>query len=72
MATAEVVSTRIGIDRVLIATDFSRQSESTLQYGLDFARLFGAQVEIAYVLPTDEYATACWQAAMPPAVIFWR
>jgi nucleotide-binding universal stress UspA family protein len=58
MATAEVVSTRIGIDRVLIATDFSRQSESTLQYGLDFARLFGAQVEIAYVLPTDEYATA--------------
>lgn len=56
MATAEIASTRIGIDRVLIATDFSHQSELALQYGLDFARLFGAQAEIAYVLPTEEYA----------------
>ena len=53
-----IASTRIGIDRVLIATDFSHQSELALQYGLDFARLFGAQAEIAYVLPTEEYALA--------------
>ena len=58
MATAEITSTRIGIDRVLIATDFSHQSELALQYGLDFARLFGAQAEIAYVLPTEEYVLA--------------
>ena len=58
MATAEIVSTRICIDRVLIATDFSHQSKLALQYGLDCARLFGAQAEIAYVLPTDEYALA--------------
>ena len=58
MATAEIASTRIGIDHVLIATDFSQQSELALQYGLDFARLFGAQAEIAYVLPTEEYALA--------------
>jgi len=58
MATVSIASTRIGIDRVLIATDFSHQSELALQYGLDFARLFGAQAEIAYVLPTDEYSLA--------------
>ncbi len=58
MATAEIASTRISIDHVLIATDFSQQSELALQYGLDFARLFGARAEIAYVLPTEEYALA--------------
>jgi nucleotide-binding universal stress UspA family protein len=58
MATAEIASTYIGIDHVLIATDFSQQSELALQHGLDFARLFGAHAEIAYVLPTEEYALA--------------
>jgi nucleotide-binding universal stress UspA family protein len=58
MATAEIASTRIAVDHVLIATDFSQQSELALQFGVDFARLFGAHAEIAYVLPTEEYALA--------------
>jgi len=58
MATAQITSPRVGIDHVLIATDFSHQSESALQHGLNVARYFGAKVEIAYVLPTEEYALA--------------
>ncbi len=58
MATAEIALSRIGIDHILIATDFSHQSDLALQYGLNFARLFGAQAEVAYVLPMEEYALA--------------
>ena len=58
MATAEIAPSRIGIDHILIATDFSHQSELALQYGLNIARLFGAQTEVAYVLPMEEYALA--------------
>ena len=58
MATAEIASTRIAIDHVLIATDFSQQSELALQFGMDFARLFGANAEIAYVLPSEQYVLA--------------
>ncbi|HZD32891.1 MAG TPA: universal stress protein [Candidatus Angelobacter sp.] len=58
MATAEVISSSVGIHRLLIATDFSHQSDEAVKYGLDFARLFGAQAEIAYVLPTEDYAMA--------------
>jgi nucleotide-binding universal stress UspA family protein len=58
MATAEIAPTRIAIDHVLIATDFSQQSELALQFGMDFALLFGANAEIAYVLPTEQYVLA--------------
>lgn len=58
MATAEVVSTSVGIHHLLIATDLSHQSDIVVHYGLDFARLFGAHAEIAYVLPAGEYALA--------------
>ncbi len=58
MATSEIASPRIGIERVLIATEFSHQSELALQARLDFARFFNAQPEVAYVLPPEEYALA--------------
>jgi nucleotide-binding universal stress UspA family protein len=58
MATAEIISAKVGIHHLLIATDFSHQSDVVVRYGLDFARLLGAQAEIAYVLPTEEYAVA--------------
>ena len=51
MATATFTSAHTGIEHILIAIDFSHESEMVLQYGLEFARLFGAQAEIAYVLP---------------------
>lgn len=58
MATAAIGSSCAGIRHVLIATDCSHQSNDVVDYGLAFARLFEAHVEIAYVLPTEEYALA--------------
>ena len=58
MATAQLNATGVGIQNVLIATDFSHQSSVALNYALNFAHRFGAHAEIVYVLPTDEYALA--------------
>ena len=45
----------MGIHNVLIASDFSHHSDVALRFGLSLAQLYGARVEIVYVLPTDEY-----------------
>jgi nucleotide-binding universal stress UspA family protein len=58
MASAQLTAVGVGIHNVLIATDFSRHSDYALKYGLDLAHVYGAQTEIVYVLPTDEYALA--------------
>src|SRR3974390_2096520 len=58
MASAEITITNVGIHNVLIASDLTHQSDAVVTIGLDFARLFGAHAEIAYVLPTGEYALA--------------
>lgn len=58
MASAQLTAVGVGIHNVLIATDFARHSDYALKYGLDLAHLYGAQTEIVYVLPTEEYALA--------------
>ena len=58
MATAQLASKSVGIKNVLIATDFSHHSDTALHYGLEFAHLYGAQAEIAYVVPTEEFVLA--------------
>src|SRR5215471_1293448 len=58
MATAQTIHSCVGIRHILIATDLSHTSDSVLGYGLDFAHLCGAQAEIAYVLPPQQYALA--------------
>jgi nucleotide-binding universal stress UspA family protein len=58
MSAVAVARSSVGIHQVLIATDFSHQSELVIKYGLEFARFFGARAEIAYVLPVQEYVLA--------------
>ncbi len=58
MATAQLASKSVSIKNVLIATDFSHHSDPALHYGLELAHLYGAQAEIAYVVPTDEFVLA--------------
>ncbi len=58
MATAQLTANCVGIHNVLIATDFSHHSEYALKYGLDFAHRYGAQAEVVYVLPTEEFVLA--------------
>jgi len=58
MATAQLAPNCVGIQNVLIATDFSHHSDGALGYGLEFANLYGAQAEIVYVMPTEDFALA--------------
>jgi nucleotide-binding universal stress UspA family protein len=58
MATAQLAATGVGIHNVLIATDFSHHSDAALRYGLGFAHLYGAQAEIVYVMPTEDFVLA--------------
>jgi nucleotide-binding universal stress UspA family protein len=58
MATAQLASVGVGIKNVLIATDFSHHSDPALRYGLELAHLNGAQAEIVYVVPTEEFVLA--------------
>jgi nucleotide-binding universal stress UspA family protein len=48
----------VGIHNLLIATDFSHHSDAALRFGLSLAQLYGAQAEVVYVVPTDEYVLA--------------
>ena len=57
-AVAQLTPAGVGMHNVLIATDFSHHSNAALRFGLSLARLYGAQAEIVYVLPTDEYVIA--------------
>jgi len=55
MAAAQLTPAGVGIHNVLIATDFSHHSDAALRFGLSLAQLYGAQAEVVYVVPTDEY-----------------
>lgn len=58
MVTAQLTSTGVGIRNVLIATDFSRRSSFTLNFGLEFSRHYAAQSYIVHVLPLNDFAMA--------------
>jgi len=58
MATAQLVPNCVGIQNVLIATDLSHHSDAALGYGLECANRYGAQAEIVYVMPTENFALA--------------
>src|SRR3974390_3676115 len=58
MASAGIRIPSVGIHNVLVASDLTHQSDAVVSFGLDFAKLFGAHAEIAYVLPAGEYALA--------------
>ena len=58
MAATQLTPVGVGIHSVLIATNFSHHSDIALQFAMSLARLYGAQAEIVYVLPSDEYVLA--------------
>ena len=55
-------SDRLLFQRILVATDFSSASTSAVQRAAIFARLYGATLYIAHILPSDaapsDHATA--------------
>jgi hypothetical protein len=40
---------KIALKRILVATDFGEAAEAVLNYGREFARLFGASLDVVHV-----------------------
>ncbi len=58
MATATLTPVRVGIQNVLIATDFSRYSNTALDFGLQLAKSYQANAYVVFVVPSDEFLLA--------------
>ena len=58
MATAQLTPVGVGIQNVLIATDFSRYSNTALNFGLQVAKAYSAQAHVVFVIPTDQFLIA--------------
>jgi len=58
MVTAQLTPVGVGIQNVLIATDFSTYSNAALNYGLQLARSYEATTYVVFVVPADEFLIA--------------
>ena len=58
MVTAPLAPVRVGIENVLIATDFSRYSNAALEYGLQLSKDYQASAYVVSVLPTNDFLMA--------------
>jgi nucleotide-binding universal stress UspA family protein len=58
MVTAQLTPVAVGIQNVLIATDFSRYSSAALSFGLQVAKAYQGQAYVVSVLPTSEFLLA--------------
>jgi nucleotide-binding universal stress UspA family protein len=48
----------VGIQNVLIATDFSRYSNAALNFGLQVAKAYKAKAHVVFVIPSDQFLLA--------------
>jgi len=58
MATAQLTPVGVGIQNVLIATDFSSYSNTALNFGLQVAKAYSAQAHVVFVIPCDQFLLA--------------
>jgi nucleotide-binding universal stress UspA family protein len=64
---AGVTTNEIGLQRVLVAYDFSSDSELALSYGLSLAQEYQAEVHILHVLPARTVKPAAPEIAFLPS-----
>lgn len=55
VAVKTVPATRVSLDRILMATDFSPASDHALEYALSLARHYGSHLIVAHVITLDGY-----------------
>lgn len=58
MATAQLTPVGVGIQNMLIATDFSQCSRPALDFGLQVAKIYRAHVHIVFAISSDEFLLA--------------
>ncbi len=66
MATQVTRLSRIGINKILVATDFSPESQNALQYALSLAKRYESKLFITHAVPPDAGTTGMeMQVALP-------
>ncbi len=58
MAAAQLTPVGVGIQNMLIATDFSQYSRPAIDFGLQIAKIYRAHPHIVFVVPSDEFVLA--------------
>ena len=72
MATASPATTRIALNHILLATDFSEASKTALQYACNLARSYGSTIFVAHVVPSEPYLAVPTEPIPVDLDIFWN
>lgn len=72
MATASPVLTRIALNHILLATDFSEASKTALQYACNLARSYGSTIFVAHVVPPEPYLAIPLEPIPIDLDVFWN
>ena len=71
MATASPAITRIAINNILLATDFSEASKAALRYACNLARSYGSTIFVTHVVPPEPYLAVPLEPVPIDLDIFW-
>lgn len=72
MATASPATTRIALNHILLATDFSEASKTALRYACNLARSYGSTLFVAHVVPPEPYLAVPMEPIPVDLDIFWN
>jgi nucleotide-binding universal stress UspA family protein len=72
VATASPATTRIALNHILLATDFSEASKTALRYACNLARSYGSTLFVAHVVPPEPYLAVPMEPIPVDLDIFWN
>ena len=72
MATTLPVTTRIAINNILLATDFSEVSKAALTYACNLARWYGSKIFVTHVVAHEPYMSVPLEPIPVDLDLFWN
>jgi len=72
MAAAAPVTTRIAINNILLATDFSEVSKVALAYACNLARSYGSKIFVVHIVPPEPYLAVPLEPIPIDLDLFWN
>jgi nucleotide-binding universal stress UspA family protein len=72
MAATFAVTTRITLNNILFATDFSEVSRAALHFATDLARWYGGKLVVTHVVPPEPYLSVPLEPIPVDLDVFWN
>ena len=72
MAATLAVKTRISLNNILFATDFSEVSRAALHFATDLVRWYGGKLVVAHVVPPEPYLSVPLEPMPVDLDLFWN